>query len=154
MTGRVEAGKLVGSSWTGRRKIRRGHMASTALTDLAAAVDRHTAKDGSYDTAVPGLTLYRSTAPSDHDAVVYVPCLCVIAQGAKEVVVGDQAYRYDPAQSLLVSVDLPAATRVVEASPSRPCLAVRIELESAVVGELLADGAAAPPPGPRRGGSG
>jgi AraC-like DNA-binding protein len=126
----------------------RDHVASTDQTELAAAVERHTAVDGSFDTAVPGLTLYRSSAPSDHDAVVYVPCLCVIAKGAKEVVVGGQAYRYDPAQSLLVSIDLPAATRVVEASPGRPCLAVRVEFDSAVVGELLADGATAPPPGP------
>jgi AraC-type transcriptional regulator N-terminus len=118
------------------------------LTGLAAAVERHTAADGLYDTAVPGLTLFRSSAPSDHDEVVYVPCLCVIAQGAKEVVVGGQAYRYDPAQSLLVSVDLPAATRVVEASPGQPCLAVRIGLDSAGVGELLADGVTAPPLGP------
>jgi AraC-like DNA-binding protein len=118
------------------------------LTGLAAAVERHTAADGLYDTAVPGLTLFRSSAPSDHDEVVYVPCLCVIAQGAKEVVVGGQAYRYDPAQSLLVSVDLPAATRVVEASPGQPCLAVRLGLDSAGVGELLADGVTAPPLGP------
>jgi hypothetical protein len=116
-------------------------VASTDLIELAEAVERHTATDGSYDTVVPGLTLYRSSAPSDHDAVVYVPCLCIIAQGAKEVIVGGQAYRYDPAQSLLVSVDLPAATRVVEASPGRPCLAVRVELDPTVVGELLADGA-------------
>jgi AraC-like DNA-binding protein len=48
----------------------------------------------------------------------------------------------------LVSVDLPVAARVVEASPGRPYLAVRIALDTAVVGELLADGTAAPPLGP------
>jgi len=127
-------------------------MVSNELKEIAAAVDRHTGEDGSFDTAVPGLMLYRASAASDHDAVVYVPCLCVIMQGAKEVVVGGQAYRYDPAQSLLVSVDLPAVTRVVEASAGRPCLAVRVDLDSAVVGELLADGATAPPSGrPERG---
>ena len=36
--------------------------------------------------------------------------------------------------------DLPVAARVVEASPGRPYLAVRIALDPAVVGELLADG--------------
>jgi AraC-like DNA-binding protein len=97
---------------------------------------------------VPGLTLYRSSAPSDHNAVVYVPALCIVVQGAKEVVVGGEAYRYDPARSLLVSVDLPAYTRVVEATPDRPCLAIRISLDLAVVGEFLADGMAASLPGP------
>ena len=79
---------------------------------------------------------------------MYVPALCIVVQGAKEVVVGGEAYRYDAARSLLVSVDLPASTRVVEASPERPCLAIRISLDLTVVGELLADGTAAPPPGP------
>src|SRR4051812_7137758 len=102
MTGGVGAGKLAGI----RVRERRDRVASTDLTELAAAVERHTAADGLYATAVSELTLFRSSAPSDHDAIVYVPCLCVVTQGAKEVVVGGQAYRYDPAQSLLVSVDL------------------------------------------------
>ncbi len=121
-------------------------MATDQLARLAAAIERHTAADGEHGAAVPGLALYRSSAPSDHNAVVYVPALCIVVQGAKEVVVGGEAYRYDPARFLLVSVDLPASTRVVEASPEHPCLAIRISLDLAVVGELLADGTAAPPP--------
>src|SRR5208337_4181119 len=85
-------------------------------------------------------------------ALVYEPSLCVVAQGSKEVLLADETYRLDPAQSLLVSVDLPVAARVVEASPGRPYLAVRIALDPAVVGELLADGMTALPLGsPARG---
>ena len=115
---------------------------------LAARVERHTRSVGDHESAVPGLWLYRSTNPSPERAVVYVPSLCVVVQGAKEVIVGGEAYRYDPAQALLVSVEMPAETRVAEAAPNRPCLAVRIPVDPAVVGELLADGAATPPPGP------
>jgi AraC-like DNA-binding protein len=79
---------------------------------------------------------------------VYEPSLCVVAQGAKEVLLADETYRLDPAGSLLVSVDLPVAARVVEASPRRPYLAVRLALDPAVVGDLLADGTTAPPLGP------
>lgn len=123
-------------------------MATNNLTLLAAAVERHTREDGDRETAVPGLWLYRSSTPSEKHAVVYVPSLCVVAQGAKEVVVGGQVYRYDPAQSLLVSVDMPALTHVADATPDRPCLAIRIPIEPAVVGELLADGTAIPLSGP------
>jgi AraC-like DNA-binding protein len=78
--------------------------------------------------------------------------LCVVAQGAKEVLLAEETYRLDSAQYLLVSVDLPVAARVVEASPGRPYLAVRISLDPAVVGELLADGMTAEPLGsPARG---
>src|SRR5687768_10957598 len=95
------------------------------LIPICAAVERHMCFDGEYETAVPGLWLYRSSAPTDTHPVVYVPSLCVVPQGAKEVVVGGEAYRYDPAQSLLVSVDMPANTSVTEATADRPCLAIR-----------------------------
>jgi hypothetical protein len=115
--------------------------------NLAAAVEWHTRADGDYETAVAGLWLYRSFTPSEEHAVVYVSSLCVVTQGAKEVVVGGETYRYDPAQSLLVSVDMPALTRVADATPDRPCLASRIPIDPAVVGELLAEGSAIPPLG-------
>ena len=118
------------------------------LTTLTETVERHTRTDGDHETAVPGLWLYRSSTPSEEHAVVYVPSLCVVTQGAKEVVVGGQVYRYNPAQSLLVSVDMPALTHVAEATADRPCLAIRIPIDPAVVGEFLADGSAIPPPGP------
>jgi len=123
-------------------------VATKDLTRLTAAVDRHTRTSGDHETAVPGLWLYRSSTPSEATAVVYVPSLCVVAQGAKEVSLGGVAYRYDPAQSLLVSVDMPASTRIAEASAESPCLAVRVPIDAAVVAELLADGTATPPPGP------
>lgn len=127
-------------------------MATTTLARVSAAIERHTTADGVYGTTVPALTLSRFSAPSDCVAVVYEPCLCVVVQGAKEVLLADETYRLDPARSLLVSVDLPVTARVVEASPSRPYLAVRISLDPAVVGELLADGMNAPPLGaPARG---
>jgi AraC-like DNA-binding protein len=116
---------------------------STELLELAATVRRHVDADGFYETAIPGLAFYRSTRPTDHDAAVYVPSLCVVVQGAKEVVVAGKSYRYDPAQSLIVAVDLPAATRVVEASASKPCLAIRVDIDPADVGEFLADDIAA-----------
>jgi AraC-like DNA-binding protein len=127
-------------------------VATNELAALASAVERQAAVKGGYETAVPALRLSRFSAPSDLVALVYEPSLCVVAQGAKEVLLADETYRLDPAQSLLVSVDLPVAARVVEASPGRPYLAVRIALDPAVVGELLADGMTAPPLGsPARG---
>jgi AraC-like DNA-binding protein len=127
-------------------------VATNELAKLASAVECQTSTDGGYDTAVTALRLSRFSAPSDLVALVYEPSLCLVAQGAKEVLLADEAYRLDPAHFLLVSVDLPVDARVVEASPGRPYLAVRIALDPSVVGELLADGMTAPPlPPPARG---
>lgn len=123
-------------------------MATSELARLASAIERQTGADGAYEPAVPALKLSRLSAPSDLVAVVYEPCLCVVAQGAKEVLLADETYRLDPAQSLLVSVDLPVDARVVEATPDRAYLGLRIALDPAGVGELLAESMTAPPPGP------
>jgi AraC-like DNA-binding protein len=109
------------------------------LATLAAAIERQTGSDGGFNTAVPALRLSRFSAPSDLTALVYEPSLCVVAQGAKDVLLADETYRLDAAQFLLVSVDLPVDARVVEASAECPYLAVRIALDPAVVGELLAE---------------
>ncbi len=81
-------------------------------------------------------------------ALVVDPSLCIVAQGAKEVFLAGEVYRYDPAHSLLVSVDLPISARVSEATPARPCLAVRLSFDLSVVGELIAECTDALPPGP------
>lgn len=106
-------------------------MTTNGLRALAATVDRHTGMDGDFNTAAPGQGLYRCSRPSAVGAVVYVPALCLVVQWAKEVLVGGEPLRYDAARALLVSVDPPA--------------------DPAVVGELLAGGAAPPPGPPARG---
>jgi AraC-like DNA-binding protein len=122
-------------------------VAINELINLASAIEGRAPVDGVHETAVPALRLSRFSAPSDLHALVYEPCLCMVAQGEKEVLLAGETYRLDPAQSLLVSVDLPVSARVVEASLRRPYLAVRLALDPAMVGELLADGATAPPLG-------
>ncbi|MBI1348626.1 helix-turn-helix domain-containing protein [bacterium] len=121
-------------------------MAPNELKKLASAVERQTVADGVYEMASPRLSLSRFSAPTDLVALVYEPCLCIVVQGAKEVLLAEEAFQLDPAQSLLVSVDLPVAARVVEASPDHPYLGIRISLDLAVVGDLLADGMAGQSP--------
>ncbi|MBN9524328.1 AraC family transcriptional regulator, partial [bacterium] len=112
-------------------------------------IERFTGADGAHATDVPELTLYRLSAATEPVALVYEPSLCVIAQGSKDVRLADEVYHYDPAHFLLVSVDLPVAGCVVEATAAEPYLGLRVSLDPATVAELLADGAAADaPPGP------
>lgn len=123
-------------------------MAETRLTDLAARIDRHAPGDGAHATCVSELTLFRASHRSEPVGVLYEPSLCLIAQGSKEVRLGDETYRYDPAHFLLVSVDLPVSGCVTVATADEPYLALRIGLDVCTVGELLADGAGADVPVP------
>jgi AraC-like DNA-binding protein len=111
------------------------------LDELAGLIERQTGADGAHETAMAELTLTRMSAPSEPTVVLYEPSLCLVAQGSKHVLLAGEVYRYDPARFLLVSVDLPVATQVIEASPRAPYLALRVALDPAVVGELVANGA-------------
>jgi AraC-like DNA-binding protein len=127
-----------------------GTTVAATVTELAERIERFTGRDGIFPTAVNGLTLFRLSAPSEPMSVLYEPSLCLIAQGCKHIRLGGETYRYDPAHYLLVSVDLPLAGWVIEATPATPYLGLRIAIDPAVVGELVADGATPAAGGPVR----
>jgi AraC-like DNA-binding protein len=108
------------------------------LLTLVELLERQTRADGNYPTAIRGLTLYRHAKPSPPTSVVYEPALCVIAQGSKRVMFGDQEYRYDAARYLLIAADVPATARIVAATAQTPYLALRLVLDPLEVGEVVA----------------
>jgi AraC-like DNA-binding protein len=66
------------------------------------------------------------------------PALCIVAQGAKVVMVGRDVLEYDPAHLLVLAVDLPISSQVIRASRKEPYLGFILDLEPARVGELAA----------------
>lgn len=62
---------------------------------------------------------------------------CVIAQGAKEVVIGDRKYRYDSERYLLTTIELPIAGCVVEAAHDMPYLSLRLDLDPGMVTSVM-----------------
>ncbi|QDV69948.1 HTH-type transcriptional activator RhaS [Rosistilla carotiformis] len=123
-------------------------MNSQQLKTLVSVVRRHSTANKSVSSAIPELKLSSFSAPTEMTALIYDPCLCFVAQGGKEVVLADEAYRMDEGQFLLVSVDLPVDARVIEASSSKPYFGLQISLDPRVVGDLLADGSTVSTTGP------
>lgn len=80
----------------------------------------------------------RSNHPTQPSHATYGPLLCVIAQGAKQVFVGDQCHVYDEGRFLINSVAVPATGQVIRAAPDAPCLCVTLELDPALVAEVIA----------------
>lgn len=116
-------------------------MLGDKLADLATRIARLSEGDGdgSHPTAIAGLSLHRAAAPTALASVLYEPTLCVVAQGRKRVILGDEVYAYDPAHFLLVSVDLPLVAQVIEATAAEPYLGIKLDLDLAVAGEALMD---------------
>ncbi len=108
-------------------------------TELAERIAQTVPGDGRVET-LEGLVLNRvSSSGGPLDAVVTEPCLCVIAQGSKEVHLGDHNYRYDPYQYLLITGELPLMGQVLDATEERPYLSLRLALDASVVSSVMVE---------------
>jgi AraC-like DNA-binding protein len=66
-----------------------------------------------------------------------LPSLCIAAQGAKSVIVGQDVYEYDASRMIVFSVALPIASQITQASRSEPYLALRLDLEPQKIADLV-----------------
>ncbi|UUX95000.1 AraC family transcriptional regulator [Aquabacterium sp. J223] len=126
--------------------------ASSADADLARLSDElarrvaRLATDGQMaTTALPGLTLYRSDSLLGSVCGVYEPCVALILQGSKQVLMGDHSVVYGRGRFLIASLDLPVVATILEASAERPYLALALRLDLREIAALLLDEPVPPP---------
>lgn len=85
---------------------------------------------------LPSLNVLRKDSVSDFEAVVYNPVICLILQGRKETHIGTQSVSLTPGDALLVSHDLPVISKITDASPEVPYLALIVSLDLGMVRSL------------------
>lgn len=90
------------------------------------------------EIAQPKLTLVRSdeTVPG-RVPVIYDPCIYFVLQGSKSALLGDKEYIYDAMNYLVLSVPLPLQCKVLQASPDKPYLALKISIDTQLLTELV-----------------
>ena len=106
--------------------------------ELAGAIRRALPRDGRVEMQ-PGLTLFRVSTPTEPVYGVSESSFCVIAQGAKHVILGEDRFRYDPHQYLISTVGLPTISQIEVASSEQPYLGLRLILEPAVVTSTMVE---------------
>ncbi|CAN7581571.1 AraC family transcriptional regulator [Bosea sp. LjRoot90] len=111
------------------------------VEELAALIARFAPTDGVHMTTISRLKVVRLSQPSEPMHGLHEPALCIIAQGAKQVILGDRIYRYDAAHCLVVSLDLPVIGQVIEATPEKPYLCVKLELDPLAISALMLESA-------------
>src|SRR5438067_6272919 len=114
--------------------------------ELVERIARAMREDGTIQP-LQGLHLSRRSSPLARVHSVVEPSVCVIAQGSKEVLLGESRYRYDPSRYLLTTVELPRVSQVLEASKERPYLSLRLELAPTLVSSVMVEVGHASPPG-------
>ncbi len=110
-----------------------------AIAALGKSIARCTESGDQHTTAVPGLSLFRRIEPTEPITGMYEPSICLIAQGAKRVLLGDDTYVYDAHHYLITSVHLPTVVQVIEASREKPYLGLRLMLDQREISQLMAD---------------
>lgn len=104
---------------------------------LAQLLRSHTPYDGRFELRLPGIYAIRaSRTTADLVHTTYHPSLCIVAQGAKRLLLGQEVYEYDSSRMLIVSVNLPVASQVMAASHAEPFLAFRLNLDPGRIAEL------------------
>ena len=117
---------------------REAHRMQANRDELVERIARAIRADGKVEP-VKGLHLNRASSPKEPVYSVSDPSFCVIAQGSKEVFLGNECYLYDPAHYLLITAELPLAGQVIDASKERPYLSLRLELDPALVNSVMVE---------------
>src|ERR1700722_1151075 len=110
---------------------------SHLLTELAKKISNLLGDLGERATEVPGLMLYRRTAPTVPNPSTYEPSLLVIAQGRIRVGLGKASYAFGRSRFLLTSLELPVVSQVITASEEAPYLAFFLKLDMSTVRDIL-----------------
>lgn len=106
--------------------------------ELAFLISRLLSRDGILEPQT-GVQFRRHSKPGERAYGTFLPSFCVIAQGSKEILLGDEIFRYDPAHYLITTMELPLCGEVVEASPQQPYLSFRLELDPSIVTSVMVE---------------
>ena len=121
------------------KKVFENNNMGTALEALGKGIARWTDKGDQLVTAIPGLSLFQRNEPTQPESRMYEPRICLIAQGAKRVLLGDDTYVYGERHFLITSVNLPTVVQITKASREKPCLGLILKLDQREISQLMVD---------------
>jgi AraC-like DNA-binding protein len=106
-------------------------------TAILSILDAHVVGDGFYETPIPGLTLMRTSEQLSPRHMHYRPKICIVTQGAKQVMVADQTIDYVAGQTLVVTVEVPVLSQVIDASPAKPFVGATMDLDPEIILDVV-----------------
>lgn len=112
---------------------------SQRQAELTALIERFTCTDGRYHTVIEPLWLYRFSTPPEPTSYLHQTALCIAAQARKHIFLANECYVYDRDRYMVVSLDLPITSRIIEATPDAPYLGIRLALDPRTIAELIAE---------------
>jgi AraC-like DNA-binding protein len=116
-----------------------GNGMSIVLEELRKGIARWTEDGERKTTAIPGLSLFRRHEQTDPIGGMYEPSICLVAQGAKRVILGEDSFVYDARHYLITSVHLPTIVQIIDASREKPYLGLMLKLDLREISQMMVD---------------
>jgi AraC-like DNA-binding protein len=107
--------------------------------ELTFLVERYAQGEGSWPTAWPALSFFRADEPGDRSCALYEPCLGLLLQGHKHILLGEDRFEQENGHYLISSIDVPVSAQVMRASRQEPCLCLTLRLDPVRIGEWLSE---------------
>ena len=108
------------------------------VATLARLIGTYAPHDGRFALCIPGVYATRASRPNTELVhTLWQPGLCIVAQGAKRVMLGQHVYEYDESHMLVSAVEVPVAAQVTRASRSEPHLCLRLDFDPQRITELV-----------------
>ncbi|AZO39291.1 helix-turn-helix domain-containing protein [Mesorhizobium sp. M2A.F.Ca.ET.037.01.1.1] len=113
---------------------------------ITAYIEAQGGGQGVFPTPIDSFNIVRSFKERMRMRQVYKPSICIVLQGAKEIILGEDTLRYGAMECLAVGMTLPATGHIVEASPDAPYTGLTLELDVAMIRDVLEQLEAPPAP--------
>ncbi|MBI3248759.1 MAG: AraC family transcriptional regulator [Deltaproteobacteria bacterium] len=108
------------------------------VATLARLIGAYAPHDGRFALPIPGVHAIRASRTNTKLVhTLWQPGLCIVAQGAKRVMLGQNVYEYDESRMLVAAVEVPVAARVTRASRAEPYLCLRLDFDPQRITELV-----------------
>lgn len=114
------------------------------LTSAARFAEVHANLHGVATTPIPGLAIVRETTPSALQHAINRPLVALVLQGSKRVTMGPSSFEFGAGESLLITADVPTVSQITRANQATPYLSVVVELDTAIISDLVAEIGAVP----------
>jgi AraC-like DNA-binding protein len=114
-------------------------MAHDLLKTVQNFAETHANGTGVIKTPIPCLTVIHEIAPTALQYAINRPLVALVLQGKKRVTMGNKTFDFGAGDSLLITADVPTVSQITQASLAAPYLALVIDMDLAVVENLVVE---------------
>jgi len=127
---------LIDGSWA--RESGQDGPSTADVAKLARLIGAYAPHDGRFSLRIPGVHAIRASRTNTELVhTLWQPGLCIVAQGAKRVMLGQNVYAYNESRMLVSAVEVPVAAQVTRASRAEPYLCLRLDFDPQRIAELV-----------------